>query len=220
MAAGLFARDRTGEAQQIDVSLYAVGMWLMSQNIGAAPLGLEPSPARANRHNPWNPLVNMYQTQDARWLQLCMLQPDPYWPDFCEHISRPDLIADPRFANIDARQENSAELVTILDGEFARFTLDEWRVKFATLKGVWAPALSPKEVSEDPQVAANDYFPEVTAADGSKFRSVAAPVQFGGRGVGGLRAMPQHGENTEEVLLEYGYTWDDIIALKDLGAIL
>jgi crotonobetainyl-CoA:carnitine CoA-transferase CaiB-like acyl-CoA transferase len=34
-----------------------------------------------------------------------------------------------------------------------------------------------------------------------------------------LRRAPQHGEHTEEVLLELGRSWDDIVALKDAGAV-
>jgi crotonobetainyl-CoA:carnitine CoA-transferase CaiB-like acyl-CoA transferase len=220
ISAALFKRERTGEAQQVDVSLYHVGMWIMSQSIGAAPLGLAPTPSRDTRENPWNPLVNTYRTSDRRWLMLCMLQPDPYWPDFCEHIDRTDLTDDPRFRNIDVRQEHSAELIKILDDVFAAKTLAEWRDTFETLKGVWSPALSAAEIAVDPQVLENGYFPEVESEDGTKFRSVASPIQFGGELVGTLRAMPEHGQHTEEVLLELGYSWEDIAKFKDAEAIL
>jgi crotonobetainyl-CoA:carnitine CoA-transferase CaiB-like acyl-CoA transferase len=220
ISAALFARERSGEAQQVDVSLYHVGMWIMSQSIGAAPLGLAPTPSRDTRANPWNPLVNTYRTGDNRWLMLCMLQPDPYWPDFCDHIGRADLTDDPRFNNIDTRQENSAELIKLLDEVFAERTLAQWRDTFVTLKGVWAPALSANEIAVDPQVLENGYFPEVEAEDGTTFRSVASPIQFGGELLGNLKAMPEHGQHTEEVLLEMGYSWENIADLKESGAVL
>jgi crotonobetainyl-CoA:carnitine CoA-transferase CaiB-like acyl-CoA transferase len=200
-------------------------MYISSQSIGAANLGLDYDGTRQGRGNPPNALLNSYRTKDGRWLMLCMLQPDPYWPDFCEHIGRPELITDERFADIDARDRNCPDLVKILDDEFASRTLDEWRDAFETLEGVWAPALSAREIVDDPQVAANGYFPEVldangnpvVAPDGTIFRTVTAPIQFKGDTIGALRAMPESGQHTEEILLERGYSWDDIIQLKDAG---
>jgi crotonobetainyl-CoA:carnitine CoA-transferase CaiB-like acyl-CoA transferase len=219
VSASLFHRERTGEAQEVDVSLLQVGMWLMAQSIAAAPLGLEPLPARANRHNPWNPLVNPYRTSDGRWLMLTLLTPDPYWPDLCVHLGRMDLIDDPRFSDIDVRQEHAAELVKLLDEVFATKSLEEWRVALDSMTGPWAPALSAAELGTDEQVRANDYFPEVEGHDGTRFRTVASPVQFGGRGVGRLDPMPECGQHTEEVLLARGYDWEALGRLKAGGVI-
>jgi crotonobetainyl-CoA:carnitine CoA-transferase CaiB-like acyl-CoA transferase len=174
-----------------------------------------------------NPLVNSYRTADDRWLTLCMIQPDPYWADFCAHIDRDDLVEDPRFKSIDVRDDHADELVQILTEIFAGRTLAEWRAAFVTLKGVWDPALSAREIVEDPQVAENGYFPEVvdgegaavTAPDGTVFRSMTAPVQFGGEPVGQLQRMPEVGQHTEEILLERGYDWERIGELKAGGVI-
>ena len=215
----LFKRSRTGEGLQVDVSLYHMGMWIMAQSIGAAPLGLAPVATQHSREKVRNPLVNSYRTRDQRWIVLCILQSDKFWDDFCAHIERPDLIHDARFADIFLREEHSRELVHVLDGVFAEREFDDWRMRLQTMKGVWAPALSANEIAVDPQVAANDYFAQVEADDGTTFRSVASPIQYGGETIGPLRAMPEHAQHTEEVLLELGWTWDDMISLKDASAI-
>ncbi len=225
ISAALFNRERTGEFQQVDVSLYGVGVYLSSQSIGAARLGLDYKQAGRTRLTPRNPLVNTYRTGDDRWLMLCMLQPDPYWPDFCRHIEREDLLDDERFGSFAARERHATDLVRELDTTFATRTLQEWRDTLETLRGVWAPALSAAEIVHDPQVAANNYLPELIggdgeplrAPDGTAFRCATAPVQFGGDNIGSLRAMPQAGQHTEEILLERGYSWDDIIELKRDG---
>ena len=217
VAAALYHRERTGEATEVDVSLYQVGMWMQAQAITAAPLGLGGPPM--SRSRPMNPLVNPYRTRDGRWVWLCFLQPDRWWADFCRHLDREDLIADPRFCDREARQANRPECVAMLDEIFATRTLAEWCVALEDAEGVWAPVASAEEIAVDPQVHANDYFPEALAADGTTFRVVAAPMQFGGRGVGRLRGLPDAGAQTEEVLLELGFGWEEIVALKDRRAV-
>lgn len=219
IVAGLYKRERTGVGLEVDVSLYHVGMWIMAQSIGAAPLGLAPRATTDFRQNAKNPLVNSYRTSDDRWVVLCILQPDRHWRDFCEHIDEPGLADDPRFADIDVREQHRHELVMILDRVFSEQDFDWWRRRLSTMQGVWAPALNANEIADDPQVAANDYFAEVHAHDGSTFRSVASPIQFGGEGIGPLHAMPEHAQHTEEILLELGRTWTDITELKQAGVI-
>jgi crotonobetainyl-CoA:carnitine CoA-transferase CaiB-like acyl-CoA transferase len=231
IAAALFRRERTGEAQRVEASLYHVGMYLMCQSITAAPHGLShtigsgvwrerSSGPRDERGLTLNPLVGPYRTSDGRWLTLAMLKPDPDWPDFCAHIGRSDLIDDPRFRNFDARREHYWECVDILREVFAARPLDRWRKDLSTFRGVWDAFLSPEEIAEDPQALENGYFSEVETYDGAAFRAVMSPVQFEGRPIGGgLRAMPDAGQHTEEILLEMGKDWEQIIAYKDAAVI-
>jgi crotonobetainyl-CoA:carnitine CoA-transferase CaiB-like acyl-CoA transferase len=108
----------------------------------------------------------------------------------------------------------------VLDEIFATRTLAEWRKEFADLEGVWAPVLSPADIADDPQAIANGYLPEVDKGDGRVYRGVASPVRFDGNAVGPLAGAPEHGQHTEEVLLELGIGWDDISQLKKLGAVM
>jgi crotonobetainyl-CoA:carnitine CoA-transferase CaiB-like acyl-CoA transferase len=75
-----------------------------------------------------------------------------------------------------------------------------------------------KEVGQDPQAIANGYLTEVERGDGTTFTLVASPVQFD-ETTPALRAGPDMGQHTEEVLLAAGYTWDELAALKEAGAI-
>jgi crotonobetainyl-CoA:carnitine CoA-transferase CaiB-like acyl-CoA transferase len=74
------------------------------------------------------------------------------------------------------------------------------------------------ELYDDPQVTANGYLADLETPEGTPFQLVASPVQFD-EAPPILTPAPAHGQHTEEVLLDLGLGWEDIAALKELGAI-
>jgi crotonobetainyl-CoA:carnitine CoA-transferase CaiB-like acyl-CoA transferase len=58
----------------------------------------------------------------------------------------------------------------------------------------------------------------VPTGDESSARVVSGPAQFDATPPAASRA-PEHGEHTEEILLEMGFGWDDIGQLQEAGAI-
>jgi crotonobetainyl-CoA:carnitine CoA-transferase CaiB-like acyl-CoA transferase len=75
-----------------------------------------------------------------------------------------------------------------------------------------------EELLEDPQVIANNYVGDVANEGGQAYRLPSVPVQFDERPPE-LRRAPEHGEHTEQILLELGYNWDDIAGLRELAII-
>jgi crotonobetainyl-CoA:carnitine CoA-transferase CaiB-like acyl-CoA transferase len=67
---------------------------------------------------------------------------------------------------------------------------------------------------DDPQAAACGAFVEVPTADGGTTRAVSSPVDFSDTRWGVSSPPPELGQHTEEVLLEIGYDWERIAALK------
>jgi crotonobetainyl-CoA:carnitine CoA-transferase CaiB-like acyl-CoA transferase len=218
IAAALLKRTRTGAGSVVDVSLLATAMWTLSSDLLAALAGEEPRPS-SGRGPLVNPLVGCYRTKDGRHIQLVFLQPDRYWSDFCRVIGRPDLAADLRFADLTSRRENTAACVAELDREFAKRTFDEWKTMLADLDAPWAPVQSVSELLVDPQVEANGYIGDVVIDGENAYRLPAVPVQLDGSPPP-LRRAPEHGEDTEALLVEAGYGWEEITALKEAGVIL
>jgi crotonobetainyl-CoA:carnitine CoA-transferase CaiB-like acyl-CoA transferase len=219
IAAALLKRERTGEPSVVDVSLLGMGAWAMSAAIALSlqmkrPWGT-PMPGSGGS---FNPLVGTYPTSDGRAICLVMLQAAQYWADFCRHLGRPELAADPRFADAGKLAANGGEAVAILREEFAKHTLAEWSARFQTLKGQWAPVQNTIEVAADPQVRANGYMAATQTREGTPFELVASPVQFDEQPTATRRA-PEFNEHGDEILQELGLDMDRILELKAAGAV-
>jgi crotonobetainyl-CoA:carnitine CoA-transferase CaiB-like acyl-CoA transferase len=219
IAGALLQRERTGEPAVVDVSLLATAMWQLSPMVVAAKLfGLTRLPTVNRRANP-NPGVNTYRTADDRFISLVLLQSDKFWGDFAERLERPELTTDERFSTSAARAQNSEACVAVLDEAFGSKPLAHWKEALADFAGVWTPYQTLDELYSDPQVIANGYLPAMEAPDGHEVQLVASPAQFDERPVAVSRA-PEHGEHTEQILLDAGFDWGAIAAMKQSGAIL
>jgi len=219
ICAALFHRQRTGEALVVDTSLLHTALWATSGTIlSASMFGIDRLPiGGGDRTQTPNPLVNVYRTRDGRHISLMMLQGDRFWPDLVTTIGHPELVDDERFAGgISAHKQ---ECVRVLDEIFASKPYDEWCKILDAADGVWAPVETSGELVNDPQVAANGYLRDVHHKGGTTFQLVPSPIQFD-ETPPDLRPAPDHGEHTDEVLLELGYDMDRIIELKIKGAIL
>jgi crotonobetainyl-CoA:carnitine CoA-transferase CaiB-like acyl-CoA transferase len=219
ISAALLKRERTGEPSVVDVSLLSTGAWAMSAGIALSmqmkrPWGT-PMPGGTGS---FNPLVGLYETSDGRYVCLVMLQAARYWSDFCDHLGRPELAADPRFDSVEKLGANASEAVTILQEEFKSRTLAEWSERFQTLEGQWAPVQNTLEVTEDDQVRANGYMARAATKEGTEFELVASPVQFDEQPTSTRRA-PEFNEQGDEILRELGLDMDRILELKATGAV-
>jgi crotonobetainyl-CoA:carnitine CoA-transferase CaiB-like acyl-CoA transferase len=218
VAAAIAQRAMTGHASSIDVSLLAASMWVMQRGITQATLeGIERLP-RPRNAPVFNPLVNTYHTSDGRFISLCMLQAQRYWPDLCKALDRPDLLQDPRFETAAARSKNSAACVAELQAIFRQRPLAQWRTVLATQAGQWDVVQHVGELKDDDQVIANGYLQQVDYGDGRALRMVSVPMQFDGAPLQARRA-PELGVDSDELLASLGYDEQAVLALKIDGVV-
>ncbi len=213
IALALFARQRTGLGQEVDVSLFQMGVFVTSQDIAGA-LVTGQSREYIDRKDSPNPLSIIYQTKDSRWLRLSVNQPDPYWPKVCQAIGRPDLEHDRRFGSYEPRIKNHAALFKILEETFLSKTLDEWKIPLTEAGLPWSSLQTPQEVVNDPQARANDFFVPFDHPAHGRMEAVANPINLSKTPAAVRMPAPQFSQHTEEVLLQLGYAWEDIERFK------
>jgi crotonobetainyl-CoA:carnitine CoA-transferase CaiB-like acyl-CoA transferase len=219
VAAALYGRQATGEPSVLDVSLLAVGAWATQFSVNMAMLMGGPLPKIARRTQaPGNPLTGAYRTSDGRFVQLSMLQPTRYWPEFCRLMGLHDLAEDPRFISIEAMAEHSDIAQRIVEDAIGNLTFAECQTLLRKGRGQWAPVQDAWEIANDEALTANGRIAEIVDAEGHPQKLVANPVKFDDDRANLPRA-PQFAEHTDGVLRELGIDDDRLIELKIAGAI-
>ena len=213
----LFARERTGRGQHVDVGMldsvaslltYQAGIYFAT---GAAPTRM------GNRH----PTIVPYETFDASDGDVVVaVGNDGLWRRFCEVGGLENVVNDPRFATNRDRVTHYDALRQILADAFRRRTRREW---IATLTAAGVPVGSVRDIGEvltDPQLFARDMVARVTHPVTGELRVLGVPVKLSETPGNVRRAPPRLGEDTESVLTkDLGLNASRIAELRQGGVI-
>jgi crotonobetainyl-CoA:carnitine CoA-transferase CaiB-like acyl-CoA transferase len=219
IAAALYCREKTGEGQKVEVNLYHMAVWGLMFDIGTA-LHQGVNLNQTDRGAVTNALWNCYQARDGKWIMLVMPQTDRYWPAFCKAVGKPEWEKDEGFDSHMKRMEQNKTLIAALDEIIASKDAAEWEAIAQEFDLVLGRIQTPVEVANDPQAWENDFFTEMEYAAGVRFKTVNSPVKFSKTPASVRTLAPELGQHTEEVLLDLGYTWDDMAQMKSDGVIV
>jgi len=220
IAFALLVREREGFGQKVDVSLLGTAMWCNSFAVVGSAFAEEGEIERTSRKDIPNPLMNHYECKDGKWLQLVCLQSDRYWSDFCGIMEIENLEHDEKHENMFVRAENPAPLIALLDEQFLKRDRAEWGRLFDEREVIWAPIQTLSETLNDSQAAANGFVSEMIHPEHGPFRLVNAPFKLSKTPASIRDLGPELGQHTEEILIDLGYSWDDIVAFKEAKAII
>lgn len=141
------------------------------------------------------------------------------WARLCRAVGRAELLADPRFTLNADRMANRAALEQTLSETFMTRTTAHW-IGVLDRAGVpCGPINDMSQVYADPQVVARDMVVEIDHPTAGAIRNVGIPVKFSETPGTVRRPPPRLGEHTHEVLVEFGYTSDEIAALEQRGIV-
>jgi crotonobetainyl-CoA:carnitine CoA-transferase CaiB-like acyl-CoA transferase len=208
---GLFHRERTGEGQRIDVSLFNTAIALQCQEI-AAFLNMDRRFERseAGIGGAWlSAPFGIYRTSD-RPIAIAM----------ASLAVVGELIGVPELAEYDEGNrayDERDEVFRIVQERLLERPASEWLEILAT-KDVWAaPVQTFDDLVDDPQVEHNRLVQTVPHPSGRDLRVVGVPMRFS-ETPGEIRSGPPAvGAHTDEVLSEAGFSADEIGAMRDDG---
>ena len=214
--AALVHRERTGEGQRVDVSLVGSAIYAQSSEMTYTMLSGK-APGRPNNNHPiLRGLVHRCPTSDG-YIYLLGI-PEHLWNDFAVCIGREDLMDDPRFATLVLEQENLDTLRSIVDEIFPTRTTDEWDERLQRWGQRYGRVKTYDEVVTDETNLINGYVVEVEHPEYGSITVVGNPIQMSATPTKPAVVAPSLGQHTEEVLLEAGFSWEEIEHLRAEGA--
>ncbi len=215
--AALYARERTGEGQQINVSLVGGQIWAQASEF----THYFHSGETAGRANGGHPLVHalygVFATKDGHLAFAGC--PEHLWPKLVEAVEHPELLDNPRFGTYVSTPEIKKELFEAFEPIMKERTTAEWNERLSQYEQRFAPVRTHDEVAADPQVLVNNYIVEVEHAELGKVKMIGSPINMTGTPTRWGTEWAELGQHTEEILLEHGYDWEQISALRDAGAL-
>lgn len=211
----LYRRERTGAGANVGTSLLAEGVWSAATPVAGALAGGK-SYGLHNRTAPPNPLANPYTTGDGRWFML-VAQPR-HWPVLAKVIGHPELLTDPRFADLAAFAKNTGFLTEVLDTAFRSQPFEHWKEIFDREEITYSLIQSPEEAARDPQLRAAGIVVPLEGVSDLEY-TINSPMTLRGVSKVPARRAPELGEHTDEVLAELGFSGDEIKQLRAEGAI-
>ncbi len=209
LCAAVIARERQGIGQHVDVSLLGSQLALQGLQLTAfMRAGVQaPSPQRNN------PVFAYFPCRDGKYLTIGLLDPK-WWPGLCKALEREDLTDDGRFATQADRQRNRVALLAELDSAFMKRDRDTWLTILKQADVPSGPVHDYAAATTEPQALANEYITTLEHPALGPVRVVNSPIRMSKMKVGARHTAPELGQHTEEVLLDLGYSWERIEALK------
>ncbi|MBV9450329.1 MAG: CoA transferase [Streptosporangiaceae bacterium] len=211
----LYHRERTGTGASVGTSLLAEGVWATGTLVAGALAG-GTSFGLHDRTAPVNPLINPYQSADGQWFLL--VASPPHWPGLARAVGHPELLSDPRFADIEGFVTNSAVLTGLLDAEFRSRPLGHWKEVLDRERITYSVIQTPEETAKDPQLRANDIIVPLAGVSGLEY-TVSSPINLRGVSKVPAKRAPELGEHNDEVLTQLGFSTEEIEGLRAAGAI-
>ena len=211
--AALLNRDRTGQADTIDVNLLDTALYMQS-----APLAEFSATGRVPDQDAYLasfPVAGLFSATDGQIQIAAYWERD--WRALCDIVGRPDLLTDERFREPQQRRLYGAELRTILETEFRRQPRRYWVNRLTEAGILCGEVRRYDEIMSGEEVAANQSLERMDAATGSAGTYVRAPFRFNAKPADPTRPAPALGTGTESVLAEAGFTPAEIESLRQRG---
>jgi len=192
----LFHRERTGEGQEVEVSMFeTMASFMLVEHANGAMF--DPPLGPANYHRAVAPNRRPYRTKDSHISAL--VYNDKHWDAFMAAV-QPEWATD-EFATLELRAKQINRVYGLLAKTFLERTTDEWLTMLRELHIPCAPLRTPDELFEDEHLAAVEFFETVDSPNGP-VRFPGVPTWFS-RTPGHVRGpAPRAGEHTQEVLNE------------------
>jgi formyl-CoA transferase len=208
----LLQRDKTGEGQKVEVSLYNSMLAVQMQEATTRLM--------YDQELNWAlmPLSGCFPTQNSEIVMVGAFKSNPL-RDICAALELPDLSLEERFSTSEHLKRNRREIRGIIADRLRENTSEHWLAALEEHDVLCGPVRSLAEALSDPQTAHNNMIIEFDNGSGQIVKTIAPPIAMSCVDHEVRHAPPRLGEHSRELLHEFGYADERIDELVNSGAV-
>lgn len=215
----LYERERSGEGQWVQTSLLEAMIFLLDFQAARWLVDHEVPPQAGNHHPAITPM-GAFKTRDG-YINIAPM-PD-MWPRFCNVMGLDALPQDDRFATFEARYANRPALIEAIEAVTSTQDSTYWIKLLNDARIPCGPIYTLDQAFADPQIVHTGIAKKVHSEKMGDFEIVGQPLHLtrtpNRHDAGDVTAAPEYGEQTVDILERYGYSADDIAALRKDGVV-
>ena len=209
--AALMQRQQTGQGQQVQAALFENNVFLVAQHMLQFAVTGQPAAPMPERISPWG-IYDVFSVQGGAQIFLAVVG-DTQWRVFCDAFGFADLYADTRITTNNDRVRARAWLMPLLRERLARHTREELSAVFEREGLPFALITDPQHLFADPHLLQTGGLAPMTLPDGRETSVPLLPLTLDGERLGLRLDPPRLGQHGREVLLDVGYSDDQINAM-------
>jgi len=213
ITAALFARERTGEAQHVRLSMLdAIIAFLWSSDMGSQTFVHADMPQQEAAS--FQDLI--YETTTG-YITIAV-QNDREWQALIRAVSRPEWAEDPRFKTAELRQQNIDARLDLIQSVIRTESAEHWLAVLEKEQVPCAPVLTRTQMLNHPQVQANKLLVNYEHPHAGTVRQTRSPARFSGSAKQQYQGAPALGQHTRALLKDCDYSDKEIEAMITSGA--
>ena len=212
----LYTREQTGEGTFLKTALFETAAYFMGQHMAYGALTDDPVPPMPARVSAWS-VYRVFECTDGP-IFIGIIS-EKHWKAFCTAFGRDDWLADERLGSNNDRISERGWLHPAVAEMIAKYSRAEVTARLDKAGVPFSPIARPEDLYDDPQLNDGLGLLETVLPAGVTAKLPRIPLEMGDHDFGLRRNPPQIGEDSAALLIELGYTRDEITKLVDEGVV-